>query len=50
MKELGYKEVRLAYAKGNNQSKWFWEKNDFAIDGVTSDKDEYTVIEMRKNL
>lgn len=47
---LGYRYVRLAFAKGNPQSEAFWKKNGFVKTGREFDNGDYTAVEMQKDL
>jgi len=42
--ELHYESVRLAYVKGNEQSKGFWHKNNFVENGIETKKENYTAV------
>ncbi len=50
LQALGYTSIRLGYAKGNPQSKAFWEKNGFVETGITVDNGDYTVVVLQKTL
>lgn len=47
--EAGYTRIRLAYVKGNEQSRRFWEKNGFAPTGQEKTMATYTAVVMEKN-
>lgn len=42
--------IRLAYVKGNNQSKNFWYKNNFKPTGVEVETDAYVMVVMQKSI
>lgn len=50
LKKNGFLRMRLGYAKGNEQSEAFWQKNLFKKMGVEIPADGYTVVVMQKNL
>lgn len=50
LKTAGYLRVRLGYAKGNEQSEAFWQKNHFVKTGDELPANGYTVIVMQRNL
>ena len=50
LKQIGYIQVELAYAKNNKQSESFWLKNKFERTGKEVEKEGYTAIRMRKML
>lgn len=50
LKSIGYKQVRLGYAKDNPQPRAFWEKNNFKPTGVEDIQEYYTVVVMKKIL
>ena len=45
---IGYRFVRLGFAKGNPQSEAFWVKNGFARTGVEADNGDYVVVVMER--
>lgn len=47
---MGYDAVSLAYAKGNGQSKTFWEKQGFTPTGEERPGETYTAVVLRRNL
>ncbi len=50
LKEMGYRFVRLGFARGNPQSEAFWVKNGFARTGVESDQGNYVAVVMQRKL
>jgi RimJ/RimL family protein N-acetyltransferase len=50
LKEAGFSEVRLGYAKGNAQSEAFWLKNHFEKTGVENQAEHYVSVYMRRPL
>ena len=50
MSQIGMKEVRLGWVKGNPQAEHFWKKNGFKETGATNETEEYTVIVAHKEL
>lgn len=50
LKEAGFSEVRLGYAKGNFQSEAFWFKNCFEKTGVEKQADNYVSVLMLRRL
>ncbi len=50
LKEHGFHAVRLACVKGNPQSARFWAKNGFVPDGVESQWENCTVVELERML
>ena len=50
LKEGGYREMRLGWAKGNPQSSHFWQKNGFRETGDSYETDGYTVLIARRDL
>ncbi len=50
LKNLRFKKISLAYAKGNPQAEKFWLKNGFIKTGKEIPMDNYTAILMDKNL
>ena len=50
LKNIGYIEVNLAYAKGNEESESFWLKNSFEKTGQEIEKDMYTAVKMKRKL
>lgn len=50
LKKLGHARVGLAYAKGNPQSKAFWQKNGFSCTGKEKPSDGYTAVIMERCL
>ena len=49
-KRAGYKKVRLAYMKGNMQSKSFWRKCGFTETGVEKENEQGVAVIMEKNV
>ncbi len=47
---IGYRFIRLGFAKGNPQSEAFWVKNGFVRTGVEADNGDYTVVVMEKKI
>ncbi|CAJ1187825.1 GNAT family N-acetyltransferase [Companilactobacillus paralimentarius] len=50
LKKSGLKQIELAYAKGNKQSKHFWVKNGFFETGNEAQEPGYTAIVMGRLL
>lgn len=50
LKKQGYRYIRLAIAKGNPQSEYFWKKNGFVSTGIEKEKEAYTAILMERNI
>lgn len=50
LKSIGYIEVNIAYAKGNEESESFWLKNGFEKTGQEIEKDMYTAVKMKRKL
>ena len=50
LKKEGFSAIRLAYAKGNMQSRYFWIKNGFAETGEEKQNTGYTAVIMQRNL
>lgn len=50
LKANGFKQISLAYAKGNIQSENFWLKNGFKKTGKETEKEGYTAVLMKKEL
>lgn len=50
LKETGFSEVRLGYAKGNGQSEAFWLKNHFEKTGVENQAENFVSVNMRRPL
>lgn len=50
LKEAGFSEVRLGYAKGNYQSEAFWLKNHFEKTGVETPAENYKSVYMLRRL
>lgn len=50
LKNLGFARVGLAYAKGNPQSRAFWQKNGFCCTGKEKPSDGYTAVIMERCL
>lgn len=50
LKNIGYIEVNLAYAKGNEQSENFWLKNEFEKTGQEVQRDTYIAVKMKRKL
>lgn len=46
---IGYRFVRLGFAKGNPQSEAFWVKNGFARTGVEADNGNYVMVVMERS-
>ena len=44
LRQLHYESVRLAYVKGNEQSKGFWHKNNFVENGIETKNENYTAV------
>ena len=49
-KRAGYKKVRLAYMKGNMQSRSFWRKCGFTETGVEKENEQGVAVIMEKNV
>ena len=49
-KRAGYKKVRLAYMKGNMQSRNFWRKCGFTETGVEKENEQGVAVIMEKNV
>ncbi len=49
VRKWGCKYTRLAYAKGNPQSRAFWKKNGFCEIGTEVDKGDYTAVIMQRS-
>lgn len=47
---MGYRFVRLAYAKGNPQSEAFWVKNGFVKTGVEMESEGYVQVVMERRI
>lgn len=47
---MGYRFVRLGFAKGNPQSEAFWVKNGFGRTGVEADNGNYTMVVMERGI
>lgn len=50
LRAMGYESVALAYAKGNGQSKAFWEKQGFTPTGEERPRETYTAVVLRREL
>lgn len=50
LKARGFSRIRLGYVKGNEESRRFWEKNGFLPTGEESEREQYTVVVMQKEL
>ncbi len=50
LSQIGMKEVRLCWVKGNPQAEHFWHKNGFKETGATNVTEAYTAIVARKEL
>lgn len=50
MREIGFREIRLGWVKGNPQAEHFWHKNGFTETGRTYDTEQYKVIVARRAL
>ena len=48
LEERGFARVGLAYAKGNPQSRAFWQKNGFTPTGREKDSGGYTAVVMER--
>lgn len=48
LKERGFPFIRLAYVKGNEESRAFWTKNRFTPTGVETDGGAYTMVVMQR--
>ncbi len=46
----GYAKMQLGWVQGNPQPEHFWHKNGFCETGKTYDRDDYIVVETRKNI
>ena len=47
---IGYRFIRLGFAKGNPQSEAFWVKNGFVRTGVEADNGDYIVVVMERKI
>lgn len=50
VKKYGFSYIQLGYIKGNNQSRSFWLKNNFAELPGESKREKYEIISMRLEL
>lgn len=50
LREEHFHFIRLAYAKGNPQSRAFWKKNQFTETGIVSQEATYTAVIMQRVL
>lgn len=50
LKGHDFQRIRLAYAKGNMQSRSFWSKNQFKETGEIVEKEDYAAVLMEKEL
>lgn len=50
LKQWGYRQIKLAFAKGNPQSEAFWLKNHFRKTGQESDMGDYVAVRMCRAL
>lgn len=50
LKKSGFRCIRLAFAKGNPQSKAFWLKNGFIYQGVEKDNGAYIAVLMEREI
>lgn len=50
LKDQGFEEIRLCRVEGNPQPEAFWHKNGFTETGVRDERENYSVIVMRKIL
>lgn len=50
LKNQRFSYVRLAYIKGNPESRAFWEKNQFIPAGIETEGDGYTMVVMERAL
>ena len=50
LKEAGFSEVGLGYAKGNTQSEAFWLKNHFVKTGVEKPAGDFVSVYMQRHL
>ena len=50
LREEHFHSIRLAYAKGNPQSRAFWKKNQFTETGIVSQEATYTAVIMQRVL
>lgn len=50
LKKIGYRAIRLGFAKGNCQSEAFWHKNGFVKTGDESVHEGYTAVMMQRQL
>ena len=48
--KTGYEYIRLGYVDGNEQSRSFWEKNQFTDTGLRNYTEDYTVVVMNRSL
>ena len=46
--DIGYRFIRLGFAKGNPQSEAFWVKNGFTKTGVEAENGNYTMVVMER--
>lgn len=47
---IGYRFIRLGFARGNPQSEAFWVKNGFARTGVEADNGNYVMVVMEREI
>lgn len=47
---IGYRFIRLGFAKGNPQSGAFWRKNGFTRTGVEADNENYVMVVMERGI
>ena len=50
LKNVGYKNIRLAWVKGNKQAENFWKKNGFIEIEERKDQNNHSVVLASKNL
>lgn len=50
LKSIGYRFIRLGFAKGNPQSEAFWRKNGFVRTGAEVDNGNYTMVVMEREI
>jgi RimJ/RimL family protein N-acetyltransferase len=50
LKKESFRYVRLGYIKGNQESEYFWIKNKFLPTGIESEKEEYIIVVMQREL
>lgn len=50
LQEMGFRSVRLGWAKGNPQAERFWKKNGFVETGFSYATGEYTVVVAQREL